>query len=295
MAEGGDVEQILTTPRLASPVINQPRRVIQSDVNDDVSRIVSDAVERPASISGVSNDPHHFPKVFAKQESLSKWNLIYSGKTCVREFFNRIEEERYARELSSEYIVRRFHELLSDSALKYFRSIRSSSICYNDLKSAFYRTFDTVDYEYKIERQLRELKQTETQSARDFVIDIRDLNSKLRSPISESDLLTIIKYNLHPRFYPCLATNVITDIDTLLQVVSNFETFQANIIPKVVAPIKTPESDAAHLLCPKCNNHGHSYRFCPNIPGPICFKCHRPGYITRDCPVCNNQSTNQKN
>lgn len=174
---------------------------------------------------------------------MTKWEIKFSGNTCVRDFFFRIEEESDARGVPSSYIVRRFHELLIDTALKYFRSIKHPELCYASLKAAFLKTFDVVDFDFKVERELRGLKQRGNQSVRDFIIEARDLNSKLVSPIGEDSLFLIIKYGLHPRYFPCLATNLINDLDSLLQIAGNFETFQSQpSSSKHVAPVQIQQS-----------------------------------------------------
>lgn len=235
----------------------------------------------PAAMS--RGPPPAYMRSQVKSESLSKWNVTYSGDTCVREFFSRIEEEGIARCVSPSYVVLRFHEVLGGSALKYFRAIRHPQLSYADLKAAFFRTFDVPDYEFKIERQLRGATQLENQSVVEFVIQLRDLNAKLRNPINETDLLTIAKYGLHPRYRPCLATNIIKDMDALLEVSRNFETFQQQTLPSIsVAPIITEVPP----LCLKCNSPGHDYRGCPNVTGLVCFKCKLEGNVTRNCPRC---------
>ena len=218
-----------------------------------------------------------------KGECLTKWGLTFSGKSCVREFFSLVEEQGVARGVGPSYVVLRFHELLADSALKYFRAIRYPGLTFAELKAAFFKTFDVLDYEFKIESQLRALRQKSNQSVLDFVICARDLNTKLLSPISERDLFLIIKYGLHPQYHACLATNLISDLDGLLEVAKNFESFRGRQTSNLsLAPI---ESEAI-AVCLKCNVAGHHYRLCPNITGPACFKCKRVGAITRDCPQC---------
>lgn len=181
-------------------------------------------------------------------------------------------------------MVRRFHELLTDSALKYFRSIKCPGLDYFQLKSAFFRTFDVTNYEFKIERELRGLKQQAYQSIRDFKIQARDLNSKLSSPIDEESLLLVVKYGMHPRFYPCLATNLFSDLDSLLRVAGNFEAFQGHPRPALsVAPVQTDSP----TRCLKCDRDDHQYRACPKYPEPVCFRCKRLGVVTRDCTACN--------
>lgn len=62
-------------------------------------------------------------------------------------------------QLLSEHLVRiaAFHELRGDTALKYYRFIEHPSLNFEQLKTAFFKTFDVVDYDFKIERELRNL------------------------------------------------------------------------------------------------------------------------------------------
>lgn len=276
MATGDAGDSIRDTPRPVSPILMPNRRVLERDEPELFYDSVAGGQPSPQT-------PFQLRRG-CKEESLSKWNLTFSGETCVREFFFRVEEERDSRGACSEYIVRRFHELLSGSALKYFRSIRTPGISYTQLKAAFFRTFDVVDYDFKVERELRGLKQGATQSVRDFVIDARDLNSKLSSPLDEETLFNIVRYGMHPRYYPCLSTSLVMDIESLLRVVKNFESFQLRPEMKItVAPVavETPP------VCLKCGESGHQYRACVKLPGPVCFRCKRVGVITRDCTSCN--------
>lgn len=303
MEESAEVP-IVDTPfrHPSNPFLTPVPRVLDSEFRCGTSRsepilptttrvnatALSSSLPNPTA-NNIPPAPWTFPP--GKSESLSKWNISYSGDSCVREFFARVEEEGIARSINPSYVVLRFHELLGGSALKYFRAIRSPSLSYNDLKAAFLRTFGTADYDFKVERQLRALKQTCDQSVVDFVIQIRDLNSKLHRPIDEDSLLTIVKYGLHARYHPCLASNIIKDMDSLLQLSKNFETYQEHTsTPVVVAPV----SSGNPPVCLKCNSTGHDYRGCPNVSGTICFKCKLEGYLTRDCPRCNPNKT-QKN
>lgn len=233
-----------------------------------------------------------YPSVPLKGESLTKWNLVFSGETCVREFFFRVEEEGVARDVRPAYVVRRFHELLSGSALKFFRAIRYPGLSYAELKTDFFKTFDVTDYDFKVESQLRALSQKANQSVVDFVIQARDLNAKLRSPLSEESLFNVVKYGMNPKYHPCLATNIVRDIDGLLEIARNFEAFQSPLpVRLAIAPVNAEivKEAGSHppVTCMKCDATGHNYRNCPNITEAVCFRCKRVGAITRDCPRCN--------
>lgn len=287
LLRGADVPSI---PQGLTPIIpfseTRPRALDFSTMPSGRDAGLGDGVNNP--LPGFSG------RLPYKDISLTKWNVKFSGKGCVREFFLAVEENQSARDLPLSYVVKRFHELLSDSALKYFRSIKSTTLTYDQLKTAFFSTFGVADFNFSMERKIRETRQGVNQSIQDYVIDMYDMNQKLAVPILEESLVTIIKYNLHPRYTPCVATNRIKDIDSLLEVCKNFEVFdrpqKATYPLKVgvlnaVASVSTPT--ASTQVCPKCGGKNHSYRFCPNIPGMICFKCKTPGVITANCLKCN--------
>lgn len=267
-------------PRTSTPQVVTPRR---------------SPVPQPRALGypSASNTPRYqdSPQPFnpsmscpSKQVFLSKWNIKYDGKTCVRDFFTSIEECIFAYDVTEQQVVRQFHEVLSDLALKYFRSLRRPGLTYHELKSLFFEYFDIVDFDPTVERQLRNLKQKANQPIREFLIEVRDLNRKLSSPLSDETLLPIIKFNLHPRYALCLSTNRITNLKTLIEIATNFETYdhssQHESLPS------TSSSVEQTALCVKCNKTGHSYRSCPNVPGKVCFKCRKPGFVTSECPVC---------
>lgn len=220
------------------------------------------------------------PGYLLKRFSLRKWNINYTGDTCVRSFFTSIEEEKDSDDISDGYLLKRFHEVLSGRALNYFRSIRGPDLTYPELKKYFFKTFGAIDYEFKTEQQVRNLKQKSDQSVIHFVHQISQLNDTLRKPVDKSDLLEIIIHNMHPKYFPCLSIHKFTDLDALVDTTSHFESF----LPKTTKLISSATNQSQQ--CPKCNKTGHPYRSCPDFPGMLCFKCRTPGFITRDCPKC---------
>lgn len=288
MSGAGDDADIEQEPILQeTPVANSPilrRRYVPRASASEVC-----LVRKPKTTSDTLSK-----KVPGKEFPLTKWGLKFDGKACVREFFVSIEENIDAWNVSHNYVVRRFHELLSGTALKYFRSIRSPALTFDDIKFNFFQTFGTFDFDFITERELRNRKQSATQNISDYLIEIRDLNNKLSFPIPEEKLVDIVKYNLHTRYSPCLSTNRITDLDCLLEICRNFENFYTEPSKaKVFAPVSKPVPSTSQL-CAKCDQPGHPYRLCPNIPGLICFKCKLPGVITKSCPNCT-QVKHQKN
>lgn len=230
-----------------------------------------------------------------KDSNLRSWGFQYDGKTCIREFFDRVSETKRARRISDETLILRFHELLSGIPLLFYRSVRENLHSYQELKKCFFNKFDVIDFDYKTEKFLRETKQRPDQSVTEYVIQVRNLNSKLSMPVSELQLLNIIKYNLSDQYCPCLAVSQITTIDNLLDVCRNYESFilkqetqpstyrvKAKMNPQHLAAMST----IPVIICSKCGESGHNYKDCSNIPGKICFRCRRPGVTINECFQC---------
>lgn len=289
---------ITVTPR-ASPRVLPRRSVLTSPIPSPME--TGSRFQNPINFTQVLPrvPPVAHPQHCSKGLSLSKWKLSFDGHTCVRDFFISLDENIIAYDVHEDYVVRRFHEVLSGHALKFYRSIRDDALTLPQIKTIFIRTFGPVDFDDATERELRNMKQKGNQPIREFLIEIRALNSKLALPLSDRSLLPIIKFNLHPRYALCLSTNRITDLDTLLEIAANFEAYDhptqkalSRDIPAICATTNNVSVASTSALCPKCDKPGHSYRSCPNIPGQICFKCKRPGFLTRDCPNCNKLQKN---
>lgn len=234
-----------------------------------------------------------------KSISLTKWGIFFDGHSCVRSFFLSVDECITAYDVTQDYVLRRFHELLRGYALKYFRTIREPSLNFETLRCLFFRTFSPVDFDAATERDLRNCKQKAGQSIMEFIVEVKSLNSMLSSPIPDSALLPILKYNLHPRYSLCLSTNRISDINTLIEIATNFESYDRKALQVLSVQNPGPSSvrsgtgsPADSTLCAKCAKPGHSFRSCPNLPGIVCFRCKKPGFVTRQCPECNRDRKN---
>lgn len=59
-----------------------------------------------------------------KLPDLKRSKINYSGKTCVREFITQIEEYLLCKNFDENFLVGSFSDLLSGTALKWFRSVR---------------------------------------------------------------------------------------------------------------------------------------------------------------------------
>lgn len=276
LADPDVTEPVVETPHHHSSIIHRPPvRSRPSGLNNTPSSAYSATAARISYL-------------IAKDKSLSSWKIFYSGEGCVRDFFLAIEENKYASDIPDEYLVRRFHELLTGSALKFFRSIRKEGLSYQQVKSQFFTAFGTEEFDYTTEQNIRCMKQGSSQPFKDFLINVRDLNSKLSSPIPDNALLSIVRHNINDNLKHCIVPIRITDFEHLTEVATRFEAIPKPQ-PKIVSAV------ASHALCPKCDQPGHHFRTCPNVSGMVCFKCKTPGVITRWCPKCSSSPSTSKN
>lgn len=256
--------------------------------------------------------------------NLRSFNLKFKGDSSVDDFLLQVDEIRLARNVDETTLVRGFTELLEGTALKFYRSIRSKICSWHDICHEFRSNFQSVDYNYSTEKEIREMKQKTGQSVFDFIVDLRDLNNKLQQPIPNTALLEIIKHNLLPQYAQLLAINSIYSFDQLIQISKNFEAYsgvlardgirdgmrdglQANATTSnfskkkqfnvVAANLPQRQTAKPVITCQKCKKIGHSYRQCKIIPGMVCFSCGLPNVINKTCPKCNSTTTKpiQKN
>lgn len=283
--------------------INTQQRVNRRDNTPDTIIQIEDSKEDEKVTS--NERVIHIVTKCAQNSNLNDWGFKYDGKWCVREFFTRVIENKVARNISDETLLLRFHELLIDTPLLFYRIIRERVLTLDQLKREFLKKFDLMDFDFKTEQLLRDAKQQLGQPVMEFVIDVQSLNAKLTNPIPDEQLLNIIKYNLNDLYAPCLSVCHINSVDSLVEICRNFESFTLNkdaSVPSTTKytnlkpkPIAMVASKQAINICAKCGETGHDYRSCRNIPGKICFKCRAHGVTARECTTCNLKVTQQKN
>jgi len=238
-----------------------------------------------------------------KIPDLKKSKINFNGKTCVREFITQIEEYFLFKNFDENILVGSFSDLLSDTALKWFRSVRIYISSWQNLKAALLKRFDRCDYDYFLEQDLRTKKQKYSESLPDFITDIMDMASRLSSPLLESTLIQIIKHNMLHIYMPYVVGKQILSIEQFLNLGRELEVFVNKSSLSINKPFKQEKFkvnavEFDNLVCLKCKSSGHSYRNCPSFPGVICFKCHKVGVLTKSCDNCNSGkkvSTESKN
>lgn len=231
--------------------------------------------------------------------NLKSWNIKFNGDTCVYDFLTRVEEMRAAKDVDIEIVLRGFSEFLQGTALQFYRQIKNNITSWEDICSQFKNNFQPVDFEYKTEKVIRTTYQQRNQTVFAYITHIRDLNSKLMTPISDSSLLEIIKHNLLPDYAPLLANNTINSIEQLITLSRNYEAYSKPTQESRNHPDTSHSNRTTNYnntdnnktpnweTCRKCNRRGHNYKQCRTVKGILCFKCGNPNVLTHSCPKCN--------
>lgn len=230
----------------------------------------------------------NLPSSSFKLPDLKRSNISYSGNTCVRDFILQVEEFFLYKNFSEPLLVGSFSDLLTGTAAKWFRIVRSTISSWPELKAALLKRFDTLEFDYHLESELRTRKQKPSESLPEFITDIMDMANRLAEPLMESVLITIVMHNMLPVYMPFVVGRVVPSLDAFIDIGRQLEMFVDRKPVKDTSKPK-PRSCAGktETICLKCNAKDHLYKNCPTYPGMICFKCKKPDVTTRSCDVCN--------
>lgn len=231
--------------------------------------------------------------------NLKSWNIKFNGDTCVYDFLTRVEEARAAKDVDISIVLRGFSEFLQGTALQFYRQIKTNITSWDDLCTQFKTNFQPVDFEFKTDKLIRTTYQQANQTVFAYITHIKDLNSKLQTPIQGNSLLEIIKHNLLPDYTPLLANSVINSLEKLITLSRNYEAYSKksqvfksqpntpyqnkNTTYSDTTNHRTPSPE----ICKKCNRRGHNYKQCRTVKGTLCFICRTPDVLTHSCPKCN--------
>ena len=165
-------------------------------------------------------------EVFSQNNNdIYKWGLKFSGEGSVLDFIESCEDRLRSRRANSDVLTQSFTELLTGAALKWFRSVRTDDMTWSVLKIKLVERFEPINYQIKLDSQIRNFKQTSNQNIQEFVTEIRGLNILLKEPIGETMLLEILKINVADRYKPILGSQILTTIEDLVKYAKNFEQY----------------------------------------------------------------------
>ena len=161
-----------------------------------------------------------------------KWGLRFSGESSVLDFIESCEDRLRSRRVSGTALVQAFTELLSGAALKWYRSIRTDNLTWSELKKKLIERFESLNYQIKMDSQIRNMKQKSTQNIEEYITEVRGVNALLRDPIKDSTLLEILKMNVAEKYKPILGSQILSTVEELVKYAKNFEQYLTKEVVK---------------------------------------------------------------
>lgn len=261
--------------------------------------------------------------------TISKWNLKFTGQGSVTNFVERAEELAGACGLSDEHLFNSAIIFFADTALSWFRSVRSSVHSWEELKAKLKTTYLPPEYEEDIWSDIRNRTQGPCEKTAIFIAQMRNLFGKLLHRPSEEAQSRIIRRNLLPDLQTQLALQSFHSVDELEAAAQSLENVRLRVQrmrppPSNPSMVTEPEcmyqrprgvqlhatapveqgsgvaqpnpapgpNLASRLVCWNCREPGHLKRNCTRPFQQHCFRCGRQNVTTRSCPRCNNASGN---
>jgi hypothetical protein len=236
--------------------------------------------------------------------SISRLNLKFNGLTCVRSFLLRLGELCETRSIADETVLQGAAELFTGPALTWFRSVRTSITSMSALKHLLIEEFSPFDFDDRLLAEIRARTQGAIESITIYIAIMINYFNLLTVPLSETEQIKIIRYNLRPNFVSALALEDITSISDLKRkgkileysffraaslvepARPNASTLAPDLAYKGSAPKKVEVVDAEPKFCARCRVNGHSVSSCKS-KNIVCFGCGTKGFIRPRCPNCN--------
>lgn len=259
-----------------------------------------------------SNVVESVPSVVCQRHTsqVLKWGLVYDGRGPVHDFVFRLQELKYSSEVSDSELLRNAVHLFAGEALMWFRTSKSRFHTFENLVESLVDEFQPVEYERCLLNQIKARLQEKNESIRSYVNIMESLFLRLSVPITDQEQLDIIMTNMNPYFISRLALTEVRTVRELKSICARLEvskfkcenrgylnTGRELVIPNFCSGISNPipsTSDARPqgqsrpaASCGKCGGNHHHSR-CDAHPTTICFRCRRPGVLTRNCPCSKN-------
>ena len=173
---------------------------------------------------------------------LRQWEVKFSGKRHedVDEFVERLEEFRRQLNFPDEDILRQIPTILSGEALTWARTKYDTWRTVADVILALQQRYRPIDYEVRLEDELRERSQGPCESISSYIIGMRVLLKKFAPPLPLRTQLDRVYRNLHPDFLEKIYREQVTSLDELERLGQQIELRRE--LAKRYKPPPTPEN-----------------------------------------------------
>lgn len=257
---------------------------------------------------------------------IDKFGLNFNGNTrqmSIDTFIFRLEHLQEQYKIPWSEVLRDFHVLVSGQAEEWFwLGVKTRQFCdWPGLKHALRSRYQNTTSNCEIMRDLVERKQQLNESVDSYFHNMCQIRSTLIQPISEYDMIRILKRNIkesigkiiYPmnissveqlrlesneaeRMFPKRAPRDFQQHRHLRQVneiysndhVYSQEDNEGNVDYEEVEAIRiNPGYSRQKLTCWNCRLQGHGFMDCPSPKRALfCYRCGKPDVTAPVCPAC---------
>lgn len=174
------------------------------------------------------NRSHRSKDLAVLCNDVRKWNIRFDGRRDPVSFLERLQELIEAYDVPQDEILRAMPELLSGSALLWYRNCKELWTTYDEFRRQFELQFLPPGYHRALDEEIRKRTQGDSESFRNYVVAITTLVRR-RGTFSTHDRLELIFSNMRPEYKVMIRRQ---DFGTLAQLMERAEDYEAYVRDK---------------------------------------------------------------
>lgn len=250
-----------------------------------------------------------------KLSSIPKWNVSFNGLShpiSVEQFIMRIEILARSEDLPLDSICLSMHHLLTGIASNWFWVFvsKNRNVTWNSFRGGLMGEFQTLTSDHEIRRKMENRRQKSRESFTEFKLVMESMNTELRIPYSDNELVSVLMNNMHPALKKLLVLSKPISLNELkvkcLQVEKMLgevgETFEDQIVGrrKIVNEVGISKKELEGnddgeyqveennlSICWNCDDIGHNFQDCPSyMRNLFCYSCGYKNVTKPNCPRC---------
>lgn len=295
----------------------------------DLPAVSNAMASRERIQSGTSSSSgYYFPPVPMKDHlriRVDKFGINFDGnplKLTVEEFIFRLECLKEQYDIPWDEILRDFRLLVSGPALEWFWQLQKMRkfTQWVRLKDALLSQYRATKSPFEAMKDLVERKQMANEPIDTYFHAMGQLRSRLPLPITDEDMIKIIKSNVRENIkmviypmsistvellrveckdaeknFPKRDTRQMAPIPRQIRQVNevtydDYEYEEPNPqieVPDTVSAIRMAQQHNKVYVCWNCQESGHTFVDCPSTARSLfCYRCGKQNTITPKCPNC---------
>lgn len=252
--------------------------------------------------------------------AIEKWPIRFDG-SHVKTFLKRLSRYQISYGYDDEIVLKFFYHLVEGKADKWYWQYLDefSRPTLPHLKSQMLKRFKTDESELSIISRMHEYKQGKN-SFEDFYNNILDMNYELDRPLSDPEIIEILRNNINDDILQRIftleskdkteffhkANRAYKDIVKLRQKKKelffrsqrnvseiDFDDLSSVEVEEIDSKLKSWKEKRPSSKCFNCHRNDHLLNDCPDdIIRFFCFKCGKEDVTTPKCPKCNPKHLN---